>query len=80
MTLVPATITTELMEHADGRPVAYVDATVVAVFVCQQADGTYVVDICTRDDTVPGQLSLFLDGESLPGPSSSSASEGWPSG
>ena len=42
MTLIPATITAELLEHADGRPVAYIDATGIAVFACQQPDGTYV--------------------------------------
>jgi hypothetical protein len=65
MTVVPVTITTELMEHTDGRPVAYIDATAVAVFAYQQADGACIIDICTRDDTAPGQLRLFLDGEPL---------------
>ena len=50
MTLVPATITTELMEHADGRRIAYIDATAVAIFAYQQPNGTYVIDIRTRDD------------------------------
>ena len=54
MTLIPATITTELLEHADGRPVAYIDATAVAVFAYQEPDGTYVIDICTRDDIADG--------------------------
>ena len=67
MTLIPATITAELLEHADGRPVAYIDATGVAVFACQQPDGTYVIDICTRDDTADGRLRLLLDGQPLPG-------------
>ena len=71
MTLVPATITAELLEHADGRPVAYIDATAVAVFACQQPDGTYVIHICTRDDTADGRLRLFLDGQPLPGTSGS---------
>ncbi len=65
MTLVPATITTELMEHADGRPIAYIDATAVAIFAYQQPDGTYVVDICTRDELASGRLRLLLDGESV---------------
>jgi hypothetical protein len=65
MTHVPATITAELLEHADGRPVAYIDATSVAVFACQQPDGTYVIDICTRDDTASGRLRLLLDGQPL---------------
>ena len=65
MTFIPATITAELLEHADGRPVAYIDATAVAVFACQQPDGTYVIDICTRDDTADGRLRLLLDGQPL---------------
>ena len=27
MTFIPAIITAEVLEHADGRPVAYIDAT-----------------------------------------------------
>lgn len=61
MTFVPATITTELMKHADGRPVAYVDATAVAVFAYQQPDGSIVIDICTRDEIMPGRLQIFVD-------------------
>jgi hypothetical protein len=53
MAPVFTTITTELMEHTDGRPVAYIDATAVAVFAFHQPDGTHVVDIHTRDDTAP---------------------------
>ena len=68
MTFIPATITAEVLEHADGRPVAYIDATGVAVFACQQPDGTYVIDICTRDDTADGRLRLLLDGQPLPVP------------
>ena len=67
MSSFPATITAELMEHADGRPVAYIDATGIAIFACQQPDGTYVIDICTRDDTADGRLRLLLDGQPLPG-------------
>jgi hypothetical protein len=65
MALVPATITTELLEHADGRPVAYIDATAVAIFTYQQPDGTYVIDVCTREEIAPGRLRLFLDGGAL---------------
>jgi hypothetical protein len=65
MTSVPATITTELIEHADGRPVAYVDATAVAVFAYQEPDGTYVIEICTRDDIPLGRLDVLVDGNSL---------------
>jgi hypothetical protein len=65
MTFIPATITAELLEHADGRPVAYIDATGIVVFACQQPDGTYVIDICTRDDTTDGRLRLLLDGQPL---------------
>jgi hypothetical protein len=61
MSHVPATITTELLEHADGRPVAYIDATAIVVFAYQQPDGTYVIDICTREDITPGRLRLLLD-------------------
>jgi hypothetical protein len=66
MTRIPATITTELLEHADGRPVAYIDATAVAIFAHQQLDGSYVIDIYTRDDITNGRLRLLLDGEPLP--------------
>jgi hypothetical protein len=65
MTLVPVTITTELMEHVDGRPIAYIDATAVAVFAYQELDGTYIIDVCTRDDIASWQLRLLLDGEPL---------------
>ncbi len=66
MTLVPATIAVDVMEHADGRPIAYTDATSIVVFVYQEPDGTYVIDICTRDDTARGRLLLLLDGQPLP--------------
>src|ERR1039458_5404681 len=49
------------------QEVAYIDATGVAVFACQQPDGTYVIDICTRVDTADGRLRLLLDGQPLPG-------------
>ena len=65
MTPVPATITTELMAHADGRPIAYIDATAVAIFTYQQPDGSYVIDIHTRDDTASGRLRFLLDGQPL---------------
>ncbi len=65
MTFTPATITTELLVHADGGPVAYIDATGVAIFARQEHDGTYVIDICTRDDTADGRLRLLLDGQPL---------------
>ena len=58
-------ITTELMAHADGRPIAYTDATGIAVFAYQQPDHTYVIEIHTRDDTVGERLCLLLDGEPL---------------
>ena len=57
-----ATITTELLVHADGRPIAYIDATAIAVFAYQQPDDTYVIDIRTRDDIPQQQLRLLLDG------------------
>jgi hypothetical protein len=65
MTSIPATITTELIEHADGRLVAYVDATAVAVFAYQESDGTYIIEICTRDDIPLGRLGVLVDGNSL---------------
>jgi hypothetical protein len=65
MAVIPATITTELMEHADGRPVAYVDATAVAIFAYQEPDGTFAVEICTRHDIPAQRLSVLLDGHAL---------------
>ena len=56
-----AAVTVELMEHADGRPVAYIDATVIAVFAYQLPDGSFMVDICTRDSTGE-QVRIVLDG------------------
>jgi hypothetical protein len=70
MTPIPATITTELIEHADGRPVAYIDATAVAVFAYQEPDGAYVIHICTRDDIPLGRLGVLVDGNPLLRPSS----------
>jgi hypothetical protein len=61
--MTPATITAQLIEHADGRPVAYVDATAVAVFAYQRPDGTYVIDVYTRNDTASARLRL--DGQPL---------------
>jgi hypothetical protein len=72
MVLVPATITTELMEHTDGRPVAYIDATAVAVFAYQQPNGTYIIDICTREGLRPGRRSLVLDGQAIYGSAATS--------
>lgn len=69
MTVVPATITTELLAHADGWPIAYIDATAVAIFAYQQPDGTYVIDICIRDDLVEEGLHVLLDGSPLIRPS-----------
>jgi hypothetical protein len=65
MTLIPVTITAEVLEQADGRPVAYIDATAVAFFAYQQPDGAFIIDIYTRDDTASGRLRLLLDGEPL---------------
>jgi hypothetical protein len=66
MTAIPSTITAELMQHADGRAIAYIDATAIAVFTYQQPDGAYIIDIRTRDDIARGQLRLLLDGQPLP--------------
>ena len=63
MSHVPATITTELMEHADGRPVTYIDATDIVVFTWQQPDGTFIIAIYTRHDRACGRVQLLLDGE-----------------
>lgn len=68
MQFVPVTITTEVMAAADGRPVAYIDATAVAVFACQEPDGTHVIEIHTRQDIPPGRLRLLLDGQALTPP------------
>jgi hypothetical protein len=65
MTVVSANITTELLAHTDGRPIAYVDATAVAVFAYQKPDGTYVVEVCIRDDIPEDGLCLLLDGSPL---------------
>ena len=76
MTMIPTTITAELIRHADGRAIAYIDATAVAVFTYQQPDGTYVIDIRTRDDIASGRLCLLLDGQALPdGPGSHTTSD-----
>ena len=61
MTLVPATIAVDVMEHADGRPIAYTDATALAMFVYQTPTGLYVVDIHARDDSADGRLRVLLD-------------------
>jgi hypothetical protein len=58
-----ATITTDLLEHADGRPVAYIDATAIAVFAYQEPDGTHVIDVHTRGDVLPERMRLLLDGK-----------------
>ena len=64
MTATPATITTELIEHADGRSIAYIDATAIAVFTYQEPDGSYIIDICTRGD-ISEQTHVLLDGSPL---------------
>jgi hypothetical protein len=51
------------MKHADGRPVAYINATAVALFACQQPDSTYITHICARADISPGKLRVYLDGD-----------------
>jgi hypothetical protein len=53
MSPIPATITTELIEHADRRSVAYVDATAVAIFAYQEPDLTYIIEICTAKKSQP---------------------------
>jgi hypothetical protein len=65
MALILVSITTELLKHTNGRPVAYIDATAVAIFAYQRPDGTYVIDICTREDIAAGRLRLLLDGDLL---------------
>ena len=65
MTVDSATITTELLTHADGSPIGYIDATAVAVFAYQQPNGTYVIDICSRDDIPEDCLRLLFDGSPL---------------
>lgn len=61
MATIPTTLTVELMKHADGRPVAYIDATGIAVFAYRQPNGRYIVDICTRD-RAGEQTDVLLDG------------------
>ena len=61
MIRTPAVIRTKLMEHADGRPVAYIDATGMVVFTYQEPDGTYIIDICTRNDS-GDRACVLLDG------------------
>lgn len=58
---IPATISTEILEEFSGRPVAYVDATGVVVFAYQRADGSFVIEICTRDDS-GYEMDVLLDG------------------
>lgn len=65
MTRASANITTELIAHADGRAVAYIDATSVVIFVYQEDDGSYVISVYTRDDSVDGRLCLRLDGQPI---------------
>jgi hypothetical protein len=64
MIRAPSTITTELIRHTDGGPVAYIDAA-VAVFAYQQANGSHVIEITTRERIPAGQLRLLLDGDPL---------------
>ena len=61
-TITPVTVSVATLEHADGRPIAYVDATAIAVFTYQDPDGTYVIDVHTRDDSADGRLRLLVDG------------------
>ena len=75
MSHVPATIAIELMEHADGRPVAYIDATDIAVFTWQQPDGTFVIAIYTRHDRAYGRVQLLVDGEPQDGTGPSHAAQ-----
>lgn len=61
MKFVPVTITAEVIAHADGRPIAYIDATGIAVFAFQDFDGTFIIDIRTRD--LSGERArVLLDG------------------
>lgn len=64
MSPVPAVITAEVMRDAGGHPVAYIDATGIAVFTYQQRNGTYIVDINTRDPS-SHRMHVLLDGQLL---------------
>jgi hypothetical protein len=64
MICTPAVIRTELMEHAHGRPVAYIDATGMVVFTYQEPDGTCIIDISTRNDS-GDRACVLLDGPPL---------------
>lgn len=59
MVTTPARITTEVFQHSNGHPVAYTDATGVAVFTYQDPDGVYVIDVCTRDGTGEATCIVF---------------------
>jgi hypothetical protein len=61
MKLTPLTITAEVLRHADGRPIAYIDATAIAVFVHQQPDGSHLISIYTRHDSAEDQIQILLD-------------------
>ncbi len=61
--MTPPTITTELIERTDGSPVAYIDATAVAVFAYERPDGSYLIDVYTRNDSAGARLRL--DGQPL---------------
>jgi hypothetical protein len=56
------TIGAYMMEHADGRPIAYVDAAGLAVYTYQQPDGAYTVEVYTHDDATADRLRLLVDG------------------
>lgn len=58
-----ADITTDVLERTDGQPVGLIDADQVVTFVQQTSDGTFVVEVHTRD-AVPG-LHVLLDGVPL---------------
>lgn len=64
MAHAPLTITTEVLEHADGRPIAYVDATAVVVFAHWQPEGACVIEIFTREN-IGSVMQVLLDGISL---------------
>lgn len=63
-----ATITAQELEQCNGRPLAYVDADTLAVYVFQRDDGDVVIDAYPRDDQAREHLHIQLDGLPVPLP------------
>lgn len=61
MNPTPLTVTAEVLRHADGRPIAYIDATAIAIFVQQRPDGSHLISIYTRHDSADDQIQILVD-------------------